>query len=66
MLLETERCFGVKKSQTSTEDDLPTEFVFCQFIYNLTVLIQTKLNDFHAGNSEAVDNLNNLLQLPFG
>lgn len=55
-----------KLKQTSTEDDLPTEFFFCQFIYNLTVLIQTKLNDFHAGNSEAVDNLNNLLQLPFG
>lgn len=55
-----------KLKQTSTEDGLPTEFVFCQFIYNLTVLIQTKLNDFHAGNSELVDNLNNLLQLPFG
>lgn len=55
----------MKKPQTSSEDDLPTEIVFCQLILNLAILLQIDFNDFHGRNFEAVGNLNNLLQLPF-
>lgn len=65
VLFETERWSGMKNPQTSNEDDLPAEFVFCQLILSLTVLLKIDFKDFHGGNFEPVGNLNNLLQVPF-
>lgn len=55
----------MKNPQTSNEDGLPAEFVFCQLILSLTVLLKIDFKDFHGGNFEPVGNLNNLLQVPF-